>query len=103
MANTTFTGPVVALNGFIGGPNVNAGVPGPNDTEQGGNVAWTVSNASTVTIASGSRAGDTLSAVDNDGVMIYVANGFSNAATYAFSDGTTWKRVQDGANIATGA
>ena len=98
MANTTFTGPVVSLNGFIGGANENA-----HDTAQGGKISWTVSNASTVTIASGTRAGETLSAVDNDGVMIYVANGFSNAATYAFSDGTTWKRVQDGADIATGA
>jgi hypothetical protein len=98
MANTTFTGPVVALNGFIGGANENAG-----DTQQGGKISWTVSNASTVTIASGTRSGETLSAVDNDGVMIYVSNGFSNAATYAFSDGTTWKRVQDGADIATDA
>jgi hypothetical protein len=98
MANTTFTGPVVSLNGFIGGANENA-----HDTAQGGKISWTVSNASTVTIASGTRAGETLSAVDNDGVMIYVSNGFSNAATYAFSDGTTWKRVQDGADIATGA
>jgi len=98
MAQTTFTGPVVGLNGFIGGANENA-----NDTAQGGKVSWTVSNASTVQIATGTRAGEELSAVDNDGVMIYVSNGFSNAATYAFSDGTTWKRVQDGADIATDA
>ena len=100
MAQTTFTGPVVALNGFIGGANSNSTAP---DTAQGGGVAWTVQDTSTLTIASGTRSGETLSAVDNDGVMIYVANGFSNAATYAFSDGTTWKRVQDGADIATGA
>ena len=31
MANTTFKGPVTSLNGFIGGPNKNAG-----DTQQGG-------------------------------------------------------------------
>ena len=98
MANTTFTGPVVALNGFIGGANENA-----NDTAQGGKVSWTVSDASTVTIATGTRAGEELSAVGNDGVMIYVADGFSNAATYAFSDGTTWLRVQDGADISTTA
>jgi hypothetical protein len=98
MANTTFTGPVVSLNGFIGGANENA-----HDTAQGGKISWTVSNASTVQIATGTRAGEELSAVDNDGVMIYVSNGFSNAATYAFSDGTTWKRVQDGADIATDA
>ena len=98
MANTTFTGPVTSLNGFIGGANVNAG-----DTQQGGNIAWTVSNASTVTIASGTRSGETLVATTNEGALIYVANGFSNAATYAFSDGTTWKRVQDGADISTSA
>ena len=88
MANTTFTGPVVALNGFIGGANENAG-----DTQQGGKVSWTVSNASTVTIATGTRAGETLSAVGDDGVMIYVDNGFSNAPTYAFSNGTQWIRL----------
>ena len=99
MANTTFTGPVTALNGFIGGANVNSGGTGTNDTQQGGNVAWTVSNASTVTIASGTRSGETLSAVGNTAVLVYVADGFSNAPAYAFSDGTTWKRVQDGADI----
>ena len=98
MANTTFTGPVTSLNGFIGGSNVNA-----TDTQQGGNIAWTVSNASTVTIASGTRSGETLVATVNEGAMIYVANGFSNVATYAFSNGTTWKRVQDGADISTTA
>jgi hypothetical protein len=35
MANTTFTGPVVALNGFIGGPNSNPHA-GADDTQQGG-------------------------------------------------------------------
>ena len=98
MANTTFTGPVTALTGFIGGANTNAHT-GSADTQQGGNVAWTVSNASTVTIASGTRAGETLSAVGNTAVLVYVADGFSNAPAYAFSDGTTWKRVQDGADI----
>ena len=94
MANTTFTGPVTSLNGFIGGANVNA-----SDTQQGGNVAWTVTNASTVTIASGTRSGETLVATVNEGAMIYVANGFSNAATYAFSDGATWKQVITGTDV----
>jgi hypothetical protein len=102
MANTTFTGPVTALNGFIGGANTNAHT-GSADTQQGGNVAWTVSNASTVTIASGTRSGENLSAVGNTAVLVYVADGFSNAPAYAFSDGTTWKRVQDGADISTTA
>ncbi len=44
MANTTFTGPVTSLNGFIGGPNPNAG-----DTQQGGTNTWSVTDANTVT------------------------------------------------------
>src|SRR6056300_368128 len=98
MANTTFTGPVTALNGFIGGANTNAHT-GSADTQQGGNVAWTVSNASTVTIASGTRSGETLSAVGNEGVMIYVSNGYTGNSVYAFSDGTTWKQVITGTDI----
>jgi hypothetical protein len=34
------------------------------------------------------RAGETLSAVGNEGVMIYVSNGYTGNAVYAFSDGT---------------
>jgi hypothetical protein len=102
MANTTFTGPVVALNGFIGGPNSNAHT-GADDTQQGGSVAYTVSNASTVIIASGQNSGQTLSAVGNAGVLLYVANGNSGAAVYAFSDGTTFLRVNDLSNISTTA
>ena len=102
MANTTFKGPVVALNGFIGGANVNPHT-GTDDTQQGGSVAWTVSDASTVTIATGTRAGETLSAVNNEGNLIYVADGFSNAPTYAFSNGTQWLRLSDRAVIATDA
>jgi hypothetical protein len=102
MANTTFTGPVVALNGFIGGPNSNAH-SGADDTQQGGNVAYTVSNASTVIIASGQNSGQTVSAVGNAGVLLYVANGNSGTAIYAFSDGTTFLRVNDLSNISTTA
>src|SRR5210317_1141848 len=99
MANTTFKGPVVALNGFIGGANVNPHT-GTDDTQQGGSVAWTVgSNTSTVTIASGTRAGETLSAVGNAGVMIYVSNGYTGNPVYAFSDGSDWKQVITGTNI----
>jgi hypothetical protein len=102
MANTTFTGPVVALNGFIGGPNSNAH-SGADDTQQGGSVAYTVSNASTVIIASGQNSGQTVSAVGNAGVLLYVANGNSGTAIYAFSDGTTFLRVNDLSNISTTA
>ena len=96
MAQTTFTGPVVALNGFIGGANSNSTAP---DTAQGGGVSWTVSNASTVTIATGDRAGETLSAVGNEGVMIYVSNGYTGNSVYAFSNGTTWKQIITGTDI----
>ena len=98
MAQTTFTGPVVALIGFIGGANSNSTA---GDTAQGGGVAWTVSNTSTLTIASGTRSGETLSAVSNLGVLAFVANGYSGAATYAFSDGTTWKQVITGTDVTT--
>ena len=97
MAQTTFTGPVVALNGFIGGANNNSTA---SDTAQGGGVAWTVgSNTSTVTIASGPRSGETLSAVGNEGVMIYVSNGYTGNSVYAFSDGSDWKQGITGTNI----
>jgi hypothetical protein len=97
MAQTTFTGPVVALNGFIGGANNNSTA---SDTAQGGGVAWTVgSNTSTVTIASGPRSGETLSAVGNEGVMIYVSNGYTGNSVYAFSDGSDWKQVITGTDI----
>ena len=98
MAQTTFTGPVVALNGFIGGANTNSTA---SDTAQGGNVAWTVSDTSTLTIATGQQAGSTLSAVSNAGVMVYVGNGYSGNATYAFSDGSTWKQVISGNDVST--
>ena len=88
MANTTFTGPVVALNGFIGGANENA-----QDTAQGGKVSWTVLNASTVQIASGTRSGEQLSAVENDGCLIYVSNGNAGADCYAMSNGTQWIKL----------
>jgi hypothetical protein len=102
MANTTFTGPVVALNGFIGGPNSNAH-SGADDTQQGGSVAYTVSNASNVIIASGQNSGQTVSAVGNTGVLLFVADGNSGSAIYAFSDGTTFLRVNDLSNISTTA
>ena len=97
MAQTTFTGPVVALNGFIGGANNNSTA---SDTAQGGGVAWTVgTNTSTVQIETGTRAGETLSAVGNEGVMIYVSNGYTGNSVYAFSDGADWKQVITGTNI----
>jgi len=87
MAKTTFTGPVTSLNGFIGGANANAG-----DTQQGGTATWEVTNATTLTITSGTRNGETLLATENEGVMIYTADGASGNAVYAFSDGSSWLR-----------
>ena len=92
MANTTFTGPVVALNGFIGGPNPNAGV-GANDTEQGGNVVYSYSNTTTLTIASGQYSGTNLLATASKGALVYTSDCISGVAGYVFSDGTTWKQV----------
>jgi len=89
MANTTFKGPVTSLNGFIGGPNVNAG-----DTQQGGKTPYTVTDANTI-----SDGTNTLEAADNQGVLVYVQDGAAGSAVYAFSDGTNWKRVDTLANI----
>ncbi|NDB62020.1 hypothetical protein EB001_26810 [bacterium] len=94
MANTTFNGPVTSLNGFIGGPNPNAGASGtPDDTQQGGNVVYSFSNTTTLIIASGAYSGTTLLATTNRGVMTFTSNCISGNAGYVFSDGTTWKMV----------
>ncbi len=100
MANSTFLGPVVALNGFIGGPNVNASAA--NDTEQGGKVAYTFATSTSVTIATGQEAGKTLSAVGNQGVMLYTTDCISSAAGYIFSDGTSWKQMNAPASDISG-
>lgn len=101
MANTTFNGPVVSLNGLIGGPNKNAGGTGVNDTEQGGKVPFTATNATTITILTGPEAGTTLLATASEGNLIYVSNGASGNAVYAFSDGASWLRVDTRVAIAS--
>ena len=102
MANTTFTGPVTSLNGFIGGPNPNAGVTGtPSDTEQGGSVVYSAVNATTLQIQSGPYSGQTLLATTSKANMIYTDNGASGNAVYAFSDGSNWLRVDTRAAVAT--
>ena len=94
MANTTFTGPVVSIGGLIGGPNPNAQATRENDTEQGGSVAFSVTNVTTLTIASGAEAGSKLLATENKAAMVFVNNlTASNISGYAFSDGTTWKQL----------
>jgi hypothetical protein len=100
MANTTFQGPVVSLNGIIGGPNPNAG-SGANDTEQGGKVPYTATNATTLTITSGSESGTKLLATVNAGALVYVSNGASGNAVYAFSDGAEWLRVDTRVAVAS--
>ena len=104
MANTTFTGPVVSLGGFIGGPNPNAQKQKQTDTEQGGNVIYSVTNVTTLTIATGSYAGTKLLAIDNQGAMVYVKNlTASNISGYTFSNGTTWKQLNaPGTNVVGG-
>jgi|TARA_Y100000592_G_scaffold97003_1_gene166739 hypothetical protein len=90
MANTTFKGPVTSINGFIGGPNKNAG-----DTQQGGKNTYSI-GANSTEVTDGTN---TLTAAGNEGVLIYVDNGAAGAKVYAFSDGTNWKRVDTLANI----
>ncbi len=99
MANTTFNGPVVSLNGFIGGPNPNAGGTGANDTEQGGKRPYSATNATTLTITSGTESGTKLLATTNEGAMVYTLDGASGSAVYAFSDGSSWLRVDTRAAV----
>ena len=85
---TTFSGPVVSLKGFIGGPNPNAGSRA-NDTEQGGKTPFSVTNVTTL-----SDGTTTLLATQNEGVMVYVSDAVNaTTAGYAFSNGTTWKQM----------
>ena len=104
MANTTFTGPVVSLGGLIGGPNPNAQKTKENDTEQGGNVIYSVTNVTTLTIATGYYAGTKLLATENQGAMVYVKNlTASNVSGYTFSNGLTWKQLNSpGTNVVGG-
>ena len=102
MANTTFQGPVTSLSGFIGGPNPNAGVTGtPEDTQQGGAIVYSAVNATTLQIQSGPYSGTTLLATVNKANMIYTDNGASGSAVYAFSDGSSWLRVDTRAAVNT--
>jgi hypothetical protein len=91
MANTTFSGPVVALNGFIGGPNVNA-----SGTDQGGTNPFLASagNVTTLSTTGGTR---TLLATANEGVIAYVKNGANGTSVscYVFSDGAQWLQLND--------
>ena len=96
MAQTTFTGPVVSLNGFIGGPNVNAQGTSATDTQQGGSDPFLASegNVTTLSTTGGTR---TLLATANEGVMAYVKNGANGTSIscYVFSDGAQWLQVND--------
>ena len=92
MANTTFKGPVTSLNGFIGGPNPNAG-----DTQQGGTNTWSALNTSQL-----SDGTNTLNAAGNTGVLVYVDNGAAGSPVYAWSNGATWIRIDNAtSNIST--
>ena len=72
MANTTFSGPVNATNGFVGTIKV-----------------------PTYTFASAPSA-----ATAGAGSLVYVSNGAGGNPILAFSDGTNWKRSDTGATIA---
>ena len=72
MGTTTFSGPVVSTNGFVG----DIVVP-------------------TYTVASAPSA-----ATAGAGTLIYTSNGAAGSPILAFSDGTNWKRSDTGATIA---
>lgn len=75
MAQTTFSGPIVSTNGFIGDVTGATKVP-----------TYTVSGA-----PSASAAGA--------GTVIYVSDGAAGSPILAFSDGTNWKRSDTGGTI----
>ena len=91
MATTTFTGPIVGLNGIIAGPNPNA-----TDTQQGGTTPFTRTSNTEITAGT-----TTLDATTNEGVMAYVSDGANGAAVIAFSDGATWLRCDTLANVSS--
>lgn len=79
MATTTFSGPVVSQNGFVG--SVTGAVSG------------------LVTLPTYAVAG-VPSASANTGALIYVSNGAAGSPVVAFSNGTNWLRVDTLAAIA---
>ena len=80
MANTSFTGPVISQNGFVGAVT--------------GNVVGAV-RVPTYTVAGAPSA-----ATAGAGTVIYVSNGAAGSPILAFSDGTNWKRSDTGGTIA---
>ena len=99
MANTTFSGPVVALNGFIGGPNVNANVTGTStDTQQGGNLPFIAASGNATTLSTAATVNPrTLLATASEGTIAYVKNGANGTSVscYVFSDGAQWLQLND--------
>lgn len=71
MGTSTFSGPVVSNNGFVGDIQL---------------PTFTVATAPAAT--------------DLAGTLIYVSDGAAGSAILAFSDGTDWKRSDTGATIA---
>lgn len=71
MANTTFSGPVISQNGFVG--DVTGAVSG------------------LVTLPTYAVAG-VPAAASNARALIYVSNGAAGSPVVAFSDGTNWLR-----------
>ena len=79
MGTTTFSGPVVSNNGFVG--------------DFTGDVVGLV-QVPTYTVAIAP------SAASIAGSLIYVTDGAAGSPILAFSDGTDWKRSDTGATIA---
>lgn len=84
MANTSFTGPVISQNGFVGAVT--------------GNVTGSVVGA--VRVPTYTVAGAPSAATAGAGTLIYVSNGAAGSPILAFSDGTNWKRSDTGGTIA---
>jgi hypothetical protein len=80
MGTTTFSGPVVSTNGFVG--SITGDVVGAIKLP-----TYTVANAPSAATAGA-------------GTIIYVSNGAAGSPILAFSNGTDWKRSDTGATIA---
>ena len=75
MGTTTFSGPVVSNNGFVGDVTGATKLP-----------SYTVATAPSASVAGA-------------GTVVYVADGAAGSPILAFSDGTDWKRSDTGATI----
>ena len=88
MGTTTFSGPVVSNNGFVGsGTNTIEILDVSSDADIGGDL--TIIGTTTLGIYTYTGLPG---ATGLEGAVVYCSNGASGAAVLAFSDGSDWLR-----------